>query len=297
MQKFIMLATTAMLLAWAAGAQSQAGGTAAPQTPQNMPIQGQSSAPQAANPQRGEDVGQQEKGVPVEGHSQSNEQGNTLAADTTFLATLSRPVDTKKAKEGDQVTARIGQDVLAQGETIIPRGSRLFGHVTVAKPRSKGENQSELGIAWDRVTLKDGRELPLHAVLQAVAPPVHLVPMPAPIAGGAQQGGMAGTMGNPGTSPGDVSASPRAGAPGAETGSQPGDEMGQLGSISNPAGTGANPTVNRSGPVLMSRNSGVQGMPGVTLISEGTRGSLLTDTQGNLKLETGTQIVLRVTNQ
>src|SRR5262245_61195065 len=73
-----------------------------------------------------------------------------LTAGTTIAATLVKPVDAKKAKQGDEVTAKAAQNVVANGSVVIPRGTTLMGHVTDAKPKAKGESQSSLGIAFDK---------------------------------------------------------------------------------------------------------------------------------------------------
>lgn len=317
MKKVIFLLLAATVLAWSAAAQtgapdSPSPGAAAPsqatpssqspdksqQQQQGVPVTGQ-PAGQNRNPQRGEDVGQQDKGVPVEGQSQSavNAQAgseNALAPNTALVATLSKTVEAKKAKEGDQVTAKVAQDVISQGNVVIPRGARLIGHITTVKPAAKGDNQSQLGIGWDHAELKNGSQVPLHAIVVALAPPPEgSQPMPSGMSpdtgpmgeagpqggvGAGSQGGTAGTVGNPGGSPPSAPGIP--GGIGAPAGNAP----------SAPASAG------RSGPVLSPRSVGVVGIQGVT-IANSPQGSVISDKNGNLKLQSGTQLVLRVVNQ
>src|SRR5688572_6075802 len=62
--------------------------------------------------------------------SVKSEKANAeLAQGTEINATLSKPVDSRNAKPGDEVVATSNDDVKSDGQVIIPRGSRLIGHV------------------------------------------------------------------------------------------------------------------------------------------------------------------------
>ncbi len=279
---------------------AQAGTAQQSQQPNPISAEG---AERFRNPQRGEDVGQQGESVPAA--SQRPAPGadeNNLAPNTPILAELTKNIEVKKVKEGDQVVARVVQDVLKEGSVVIPHGARLIGKVTLAKPAGKGEKQSELGIAWERAEMRSGEQVPLHAEIQALAPRPQMS-QNAPMATGmpgAQSGG--GPYGSAPQGPGPM------GQPGGGTAGT----MGVPGGAPSPGGppdiggvgsqTGQNPTTmptsgqRAGGPVLNVRSSGVQAMPGVTLSPQQNRaqGSVLRDERGNLKLESGTQLVLRV---
>src|ERR1700757_3105805 len=85
-----------------------------------------------------------------------------LASGTTFNTSLTKSVDTKHAKAGDAIEARTTEAVKTDKKTVLPKGTKLVGHVTQASARAKGESQSTLGIAFDRAILKDGTEIPLN---------------------------------------------------------------------------------------------------------------------------------------
>ena len=90
--------------------------------------------------------------------SAQNGQVNAgLASATTFNAELSSPLDSKKCKPGDAVNGRTTEAVKSQGKMIIPKGSKLLGHVTQTSARAKGEAQSSLGILFDKAILKSGQ--------------------------------------------------------------------------------------------------------------------------------------------
>jgi hypothetical protein len=82
---------------------------------------------------------------------------------------LTKSLDSKKVKEGDAVSGRIMADLREKDGTMIPRGSKVTGHVTEAMARSKGDAQSALGIAFDKISLPGGKDLTIKGELQAVA--------------------------------------------------------------------------------------------------------------------------------
>src|SRR5439155_2338965 len=91
-----------------------------------------------------------------------NGANTTLDSGSTINATLTKSVDAKKAKAGDEITAKAQNDVRSGGNVVIPKGAKLIGHVTQAKAREKGESESALGIAFDRAVLKNGQEVALN---------------------------------------------------------------------------------------------------------------------------------------
>jgi len=105
----------------------------------------------------------------------SNTSGNPgsanagLASGTAFNTSLTQPVDAKKAKPGDRVEARTTESVKSGRETVLPKGTKLVGHVTQASARAKGDSQSALAITFDHAILKDGSEVPLNVNIQALA--------------------------------------------------------------------------------------------------------------------------------
>lgn len=98
--------------------------------------------------------------------------GGAPKTTTQFLigGTLAASLDSKKKKAGEEVVVKtIGDEHLPDG-TVIPRGTKVIGHVTEAKARSGGDPQSSLGIVFDKVELKD-KTLAITAVIRAVGPP------------------------------------------------------------------------------------------------------------------------------
>ena len=102
---------------------------------------------------------------------QNSAPGVKFEFGTTLNSVLSDTVDARKSKPGDTVKARTSEDVKAGGAVVIPRGSKLVGHVTEAQPAAKAGEQARLGLVFDRADLKDGRQIPLHTAFYALAAP------------------------------------------------------------------------------------------------------------------------------
>src|SRR5581483_5544495 len=92
-----------------------------------------------------------------------------LASGTTLQVMLLKPLDARKNKPGEAIVARTTATAKSASGVVIPKGSQVFGHVTRASARSKGESESALGLAFDRAVLKDGSQVPLNVAVQAVA--------------------------------------------------------------------------------------------------------------------------------
>jgi hypothetical protein len=92
-----------------------------------------------------------------------------IAPGTVIIAELSKGIDAKKAKAGDKIEARIGADVLSNGQVLIPKGAKVIGHVSESKAHGKDSKDSMLGLVFDTVATKDG-ELTILASIQAIGP-------------------------------------------------------------------------------------------------------------------------------
>lgn len=201
---------------------------------------------------------------PTSQTAMSSPQTTTQAksgAHASILVLLTKSLDAKKLKPGDQVVGKTVVELQGNGMTI-PKGSKVIGHVTQAQARSKGDAQASLGIAFDKVDLPGGKEWPIQGVLQAVGPN----PIPEVKSGAAGGLGMAGTkeqVGNGGTTPGPMA------------------------TLGNPEDM--NPTPGQMGPLLKSTATGVVGLKHLELDKD----SLLVTTEKDLRLESGTQLLIR----
>jgi hypothetical protein len=100
-------------------------------------------------------------------------QDNSASADTNLHGvipvTLAKSLDSKKLKEGDEVTAKTAVTMKFPNGLEVPKGSDVIGHVTEAKARSKGDSESSLGIMFDKIQMP-GKSLDLKGMMQAVGP-------------------------------------------------------------------------------------------------------------------------------
>ena len=89
----------------------------------------------------------------------------------SFPVKVTKTLDSSKLKDGDTVELETaGSFKLADG-TLVPKGSKMFGHVATAKARSKGDSQSQLTLAFDKLSVTGGSQLALKGSVQAVFPP------------------------------------------------------------------------------------------------------------------------------
>ena len=233
--------------------------------------------------------------------AQAGQSSVSLSSGTTVNAALTQPVDAKKNKTGDQVTAKATQGVKSEGRVIIPKGSELIGHVTQCKARSKEEKESAVGMVFDRAILKNGEEIPLNVTIQAIAAGQGA----ASASEGADDmamGAGAGTTGSAraagGGALGGVT-STAGGAAGAVTNTAAnvgGAAGGAVNSTVNAAGAarGAAGGLNAAGQ-LTSNSQGVFGLNGLNLSSAASssmQGSVITSSSRNVHLDSGTQLLL-----
>ena len=221
-------------------------------------------------------------------------------------AALSQPIDAKKNRPGDPVYAKTTEPTKSQGKVVLPKGTKLVGHITEAKARASGESESAVGIVFDKAILKNGQEVPLNTSVRALAAAQTAASGSAgaddleaggAIGGGAAGGGRAaagGALGGVRSTAGATTGTVTNTA--ARTGGVATGAAGGLNSAANVAGssTGATGGLNAAGQ-LTSNSQGVFGLQGINLNSAAatsTQGSLITSTSKNVHLDSGTQFLL-----
>src|SRR5438094_7229927 len=276
-------------------AQAQTGAQAGAQSSSQASVQaGQTQAQASGN-----------ASTSTSASAQNGQANGSLAAGTAFNAALSSPIDSKKCKPGDAVNARTTEAVKSEGRTVIPKGSKVVGHVTQASARAKGESESALGIVFDKAILKRGEEIPLSVGIQAIA---------AAQSGASAAGSDIDTMGGMGAS---AAGSGMAGGRGA-LGGVTSAAGGAVGAVTNTAasaggvaGGAVNSAANAGGSIagaskgavgglnaagqLTSNSQGVFGLNGLNLIaaaSNATQGSVVTSSGKNVHLDSGTRLLL-----
>lgn len=281
MNKFVVTAAVAGTLICGA---TLADGTRTPtaQDPaQTQPAQTQ-PAPSTASPQTSSSPTQSPAGRPA-----SAQGARRIAPGSVIPVELTKTVDAKKARTGDEVVAKVTEDMKSEsGEVLVPRDTKVIGHVTEVQARNKEQKESQLAIAFDRAVTKDGNTIELPMSIQAVIgqqnsnpnAPAGNLPAAAPSPGGGMPAGGAGGGGRTGSM-----SSPQA----SNTAPQPAAS----------AGTAAPDTSSDvPHPVINTQTQGVIGISNVTLspASGGAQGSVMTSEKSNVKLESGTMLLLKV---
>lgn len=91
-----------------------------------------------------------------------------LCVGTAFNASLTESLDTRRAKPGDAVTAEVVEDVAYERSIIFPKGTKVLGHVVRATSGGRGRAGSALFVQFDRAVLTGGEEVLLNAGIQAL---------------------------------------------------------------------------------------------------------------------------------
>jgi hypothetical protein len=214
-------------------------------------------------------------------------QPTRIAPGSVIPVQLTKSVDAKKVKTGDQVEVKVTQDMKTQsGQVLMPKDTKIVGHVTEVQGRTKDQKESQLGITFDHAVLKVGGDVPLPASIQAVIAPPSQNPdnagsgssggAPSPSQGGGNSPSGAGSR--PGTSGGGSSPQAPSSYPAG------GDQS------SASSGNGA------SMPQITAKTEGVIGISNYKLSTPGdvTQGSVVSSEKSNVKLESGTLMLLRV---
>lgn len=197
-------------------------------------------------------------------------QAATSAAPTAlghgaFPAKVTKTLDSSKLKEGDAVEVETAGSFKLPDGTLVPKGSKLKGHVTAAKARSKGDTDSQLTIAFESLEVTNGKTLSIKGAVQAVFPPAEeQAPNMAGKASGAAGGGYsAGTAGG----------GYGAGTMGTVTDSKSGSNMESSG---------------KSEPAANPKSVGVQGIKDLDL-----NDGVLSSKGKNVKLGSGVRMIVR----
>lgn len=195
-----------------------------------------------------------------------------IAPGSVIQVELTKTIDAKKAKAGDQVVAKVTGDMkTASGEVFLPKNTKVVGRVTEARARTKEQNESEVRIAFDHAITKNG-DMKLPMSIQAIIGPAPS----SPSGGGYDPPGPA--------TGGGTTTSPMAGRAPLSPGSQPG-----------PLPTVGTDEQSRS--PITGKTKGVIGLPHLKLEANAQnagQGSVVSSQKSNVKLESGTLLLLRV---
>jgi len=158
--------------------------------------------------------------------------------------------------------------------TIVPKGTKIEGHITQATARGKGGEESALGIQFDKAVLKEGGEISLNVVIQALAAPMRFA------------------------APSDLGTTPRTGT--TQTSPMSGTRSAPPPSAQSPQVGSAPDSESTSSPQLDAKSRGVIGMRGITLNAESANNrpaSVVVSNGKSVHLDGGTRMLLVVQSQ
>lgn len=205
--------------------------------------------------------------------------GARRPASPAIPATLAKSVDSKKAKAGDEIDAKTSVSLSGNG-VQVPEGSKIVGHITDAKSKAKGDPESSLTFAFEKIVLKDGKEIPFRAVAQAIGASESPSAAAFPESAGPQQGPTGAATARPGSS--GTSATTTTPAPG--------------GNAENTASGAPDTSAPTGNGRLPANATGVVGIKGLGLSSQGSTAVISSDSK-SVKLDSGTQMLLRAVPQ
>jgi hypothetical protein len=274
-----------------AGALLCAGALAQDATPAS-PSASTPPAQSEAQPQPSQQPEPQAVPVPNSAAREANQGqaagGTRIAPGSVIPVQLIRTIDAKKAKPGDEVVARVTMDLkTTSGEVVVPKDTKVVGHVTEAQARNKEQKESQVAIAFDRAVLK-GADVSLPMSIQAVI---------APPGSNANNGSNDQGASSPPTS--SASASP-AGNGRSGSGSMGGAGQSQPSTNATPNAAGAEgtpaPKEANARPQITGNTQGVVGISSLKLEPAKTaaQGSVLSSEKNNVKVESGTMLLLKV---
>jgi hypothetical protein len=219
------------------------------------------------------------------GNSLQSASASRIAPGTVIPVELTKSIDAKKVKTGDEIVATVTMDLKTNsGEIVVPKDTKVVGHVTEAQTRSKEQKDSQVGIIFDRAVMKTGGEIEMRMSIQAIIAP---------------QGSNSGNANNGND---QSTAAPGANGSGASSNSGRAARMGGTPPPAPNASTGSNtPTDDSSAATahepITGKTEGVVGFRDLklaTIATAASQGSVVSSEKNNVKLENGTFMLLRV---
>jgi hypothetical protein len=211
-----------------------------------------------------------------------------LSTGTAINASLEGSLDSEKSKPGDVVNAIVTEAVVYQRSVLLPKGSRIVGHVVRTGTGSDGDQSAALFVEFDRVVLKNGLTAELNAGIQALAPVGAQPTIPSRekyeesrLDGTLRMNANIGTLENPG----------KAVVPSTYTMPRRTEAMPTLSSTAGIEGG-----LDRKG-LFTPDSKGAFSEPNLrvfTPVSEGSHGTVLVGAKQNIRLENGTHLLIVV---
>lgn len=216
-------------------------------------------------------------------------------------------VDSKSAKVGDEIVLKTTDKIETAEGTVIPKGSRLIGHIIDVQAHGNGHSDSSLSFAFDRAELKSGQSVAIHSVIRGVAPPASLESSAAAddslntgstagsmAGGGHSMGGGRGSAGLVGGAVGSATAVSSSTVSG--TGTASSAAVRTTGNVGDAAASGAGSSLRGATRAAASGSAQATSVHGVMLQSDASAATsgTLSASKHNVHLDAGTQFTLDI---
>ena len=246
------------------------------------------------------------------GQTQANGSAAAGARMQPVKGELVGKLDSKSARVGQQVVVKTNEKMSTVDGTVIPKGSRLIGHVTQVQAHESSHQDSSMGIEFDQAEIKNGQNVAIHSVIESIAPPANAAAAAsmdnddsfgAPVGGGRAGsgamggGGMGGGRSGGGLVGGTVgSATSATGNMGSGLGSTTRSAVGATGDLAGDATARVGDNVRGAATTTESLGAHATAIPGVMLAGDasGSASGMLSAANKNIHLDSGTQMVLGV---
>lgn len=92
------------------------------------------------------------------------------AQSDTLVVKVAGKVDTKSAKAGDAVTAKVMKAAKLKDGTAVPSGSKLLGKVVSVQSKQAGGGSASLAVKFDQLQVKNGAPVSIRSQIVAIGP-------------------------------------------------------------------------------------------------------------------------------
>lgn len=209
-----------------------------------------------------------------------------IAPGSVIPVQLTTTVDAKKAKTGEQVRAKVTQDLRSSnGMMLMPKNTEIIGHITEAQAKNKQDKESQLGIVFDHAVTQNGNVSYPLSIQAVISPQVFQNPNN-------------GNNGNAGAAPSPSSSMPGSQMPEGSAGRGMGSGSAQAAPPNTPPveSGGENSKAGTEAPKITGQTQGVVGFSHMKLDTPANpaQPSVISSEKSNVKLQNGTLMLLRV---
>ncbi len=88
-----------------------------------------------------------------------------IPSGSTLHVKLTTTITSKTNKAGDTFTGEVVQPVIANGQTIVPQGSQVTGHIAFLKPSGRIRGKAQMRVVLDSILTPDDQTIKLSSTL------------------------------------------------------------------------------------------------------------------------------------